>query len=63
MATEPTALTQPHDCGRSIAGIVREIDELKAAIDRVRALADHLAHDGDLIAASDIRSAIAGGAR
>ena len=36
MATEPTTLTQPHDCGRSIAGIVREIDELKAENERLK---------------------------
>lgn len=36
MATEPTTLTQPHDCGRSIASIVQEIDALKAENERLR---------------------------
>lgn len=30
-------MTAPHDCGRSIAGIVREIDELKAENARLKA--------------------------
>lgn len=29
-------MTGQHDCGRSIAGIVREIDELKAENERLR---------------------------
>ena len=74
MGTEPTTLAQPHDCGRSIAGIVREIDELKDTVGRVKALADRmeqianatmLVHDGELLTCmvADIRSALAGGAR
>lgn len=42
MATESTTLTQPHDCGRSIASIVQEIDRLKAESERLQATVDRL---------------------
>lgn len=60
MATEPTTLTQPHDCGRSIAGIVREIDELKAKLDSIDMAVERAERHGYDIDPADLRSIIGG---
>lgn len=56
-----------HDCGRSIAGIVREIDELKAEnarlqtiVDRIEVHVERAERQGNDIDPADLRGIIGG---